>query len=78
MFEVGRKYDITILEWGDNGPGPVQMYGRIVEETDGSLVKLVMPAAKMDLGDGAEIESKEEELIINTASLYFVSAKPSE
>lgn len=77
MFEIGKKYDVTMLEWGDDGPGPVQMFGRLVTEIDGALVKFVSPATEMDL-PGGKVNYPETHLIVNTQSLYFVSAKPSQ
>lgn len=76
MLEIGKKYDVTLLEWGDSGPGPVHLYGRIAAEIDGTLVKFVSPQVKMHIA-GADVAQPETHMIVNTASLYFVSAVPS-
>lgn len=77
MFELGEKYDITMLEWGDDGPGPVHIYGQTATEIDGTLVKFVSPAVKVDLGEAGAEDTPASEMIVNTTSLYFVSAVPS-
>ena len=76
MFEVGKQYDFTMLEWGENGPGPVESFKRTVSEVNGSLVKFVTSPMTVSIGGVSETYPATEE-IVNVASLYFVSARPS-
>lgn len=76
MFEVGEMYDITILEWSDSELGPVRTNRQVAAEVDGTLVKFITPARTVKFG-GVEQYLPERCKIVNTASLYFVSAEPS-
>lgn len=76
MFEPGERVEISMLEWGDNGPGPVMSTWN-VSAVDGTLLHLENPETTMELM-GNSYTSPRRELVVNTASLYFVSAKPVE
>jgi hypothetical protein len=60
MFQIGKRYEFTVLEWSDGvnyrGPGPVR-YQDTVVACEGTLLKLSFHG------------------ILNTASPYFVQAK---
>jgi len=59
MFEVGKDYRISELEWGDNGWGPGSLVYTVVA-VEGTLIKLRNPHSK--------------DRVVNTASPMFVSA----
>lgn len=76
MFELGKKYDITMLEWGVEGLGATQYFRMTAAVFEGSLVKFTTDQISIDIaGDIDEIPGKE--IIVNTASQYFISAQPS-
>ncbi len=79
MFEVGKTYEITFLETGDNYEGKSSTY-----ETrqyfdciavDGTLVKLRTPLSTKEDKEIFGDDDFSEELLVNTASLFFHSAK---
>ena len=81
LLEVGKKYEFTTLEWGDEGPGPVTSVWT-VEAVEGHLVKLTNPPMTIHL-DGLDDDEEGHEmpgrtLILNLTSLYFVSAAPTD
>ncbi|PBB68149.1 hypothetical protein CK228_13650 [Mesorhizobium sp. WSM4312] len=84
MFEVGQSYRFVTLETGDNLEGKSMTYETsIVHEVsavEGTLVKCLGP----DYSDprfkdfnppGLDPNRPRDEIIINTASLFFVRAE---
>jgi hypothetical protein len=84
MFEVGKSYRFVTLETGDNSEGvPMTYETSIVHEVaavEGTLVKCLGP----DFSDpkmeyfrvpGLDPNTPRDEIIINTASLFFVRAE---
>jgi hypothetical protein len=60
MFEIGKKYDIKMLVGQMGGPEETTYPSRTVLNVDGPLIK---------------IDDCGSERIINTQSLYFISAE---
>ena len=63
MFEVGKEYHISTVEWSDGTLGEKLAVWR-VEEIDGALLKLSNPHSRP--------------MILNTSSPHFVSAEALE
>lgn len=86
MFEVGKSYRFVTLETGDNDEGKWATYETsIVQEVaavDGALVKVLGPdyskIKEIYLPGGVDRNAPREEIIINTASLFFVRAEKVE
>lgn len=79
MFEVGKIYELTTLETGENYEGKFGTYESSQHfecvAVDGTIVKFRTPALSEE---GKEIFGDDvysEELLINTASQFFHSAK---
>lgn len=84
MFEVGRSYRFVTLETGHDDDGKSITYETsIVHEVaavDGTLVKCLGPDySRPEYDDllpaGTDRNEPREEIIINTASLFFVRAE---
>jgi hypothetical protein len=79
MFEVGKTYEIAVLETGDNDEGKWCTYETRRHfdciAVDGTLVKFRTPEiteeAKEIFGDS----DFSEEILLNTSSFFFHSAK---
>ncbi|QIA23105.1 hypothetical protein [Mesorhizobium sp. AA22] len=84
MFEVGKSYRFVTLETGDNYEGKWATYeSSIVHEVaavEGPLVKCLgpdwsKPSPFNEFMAEADRSKPREEIIINTASLFFVRAE---
>jgi hypothetical protein len=83
MFEIGVEYTVVTLETGDNYEGKWATYETStvyeVAAVDGTLVKLLGPDwSKLDddlLPPGFDRSKPRQEIVINTASLFFVRAE---
>jgi hypothetical protein len=81
MFEVGKSYMFTILESGEDGPHETEQWFEVAA-IDGTLLTLLGPDysdPRFDdlLPDDEVRDSKREETILNTASAFFLRAKPA-
>lgn len=74
MFEVGRAYEFTLLEAGEDGPAEGTMVWT-VHAVDGPLLHLRNPART---GHEYFPDTPERNMILNTGSLFFHSARPAE
>ncbi|GEM_PF-1515682 len=84
MFEVGKSYKVVWLENGENYEGKSGTYENSIVyecgEVDGPLVKFLGPdyskPSRLDdlLGD-VDRNRPRDEVIINTAGLFFVRAE---
>lgn len=83
MFEIGKSYRFVTLETGDNNEGKWATYeSSIVQEVaavDGTLVKVLGPdwsnMNDLYVPPGFDKNTPRDEIIINTASLFFVRAE---
>ena len=66
MFEVGKFYTVKMWEAGDHG-------GKITEYGAAKVIEVALPLVKFKTSAIAG----GEEVILNTASLAFVSAQPT-
>lgn len=81
MFEVGKAYMFRLLEGSEDGPAEVEQWFEVAA-VEGNLLKLLGPDftdSKYDdffeISPGEGDRSKREEMILNTSSAFFHSAK---
>lgn len=74
MFEVGRAYEFTLLEGGEDGPCEGTTVWT-VNKVEGPLLHLRNAATT---GHEFFPDMPERNMILNTGSLFFHSARPAE
>lgn len=75
MFEVGKEYEFTFLEATEHGP--VEVGGRrwLIDEVEGTLLHLHSPARPASDADKYLGPPAAKNMILNTASPFFHSAR---
>ncbi len=79
MFEVGKIYELTTLETGENYEGKYGTYETRQHfeciAVNGTLVKFRTPLSTEEDKEIFGDDDFSEEILVNTASLFFHSAK---
>lgn len=75
MFEVGKEYEFTFLEATEHGL--VEVPGRrwVVQKIEGALLQLHSPASPPAPADEFLGQSRGKNMVVNTASPFFHSAR---
>ncbi|QDA35911.1 hypothetical protein E4191_17345 (plasmid) [Paracoccus liaowanqingii] len=75
MFEVGKEYEFIFLTYTDRGPTETGGRRWFVQAVEGTLLHLHSPASPPAAADQYLGPSHEQNMILNTASPFFHSAR---
>lgn len=77
MFKVGEEYEFTFLTATEDGLCEVSGQRWFVQAVEGTLLHLHSPASPPSAADEYLGPSHEDNMVLNTASPFFHSARPA-